>query len=413
MQGRRVKRTTYANWGDTFEVAATGTYRFPFMSLRLLLGAQYIARSFDNASAQAPNDPSVGPIASPLPNWDLQDPSTWNRSSLPISTLTSNRVDQTTTYRDEALYGGATLGFFDDRLLVLAGVRLTVTKSQLVDNLTNVAGHEFTARKYTPQFGALYKLPLGLSLFATYAESFVPGSQMLLARNVPTTPAQPTWGRGVDVGFKTDLLGGRVSGTVTTFGVWNNNIVNDIAELDPTTGVQVFTNFQSGEQRSRGIEIDATLAPIDNWQTYLSYSFNDAKIVELSGNDAAILSGGPSTPGYKEVFLLHNAPLQMSAPHLANFWSRYTFTWRFLQGLSVSAGANLVIDQTIASSTPSWGHQTYVLVNATVGYSWRQKGRKMTVDFMGKNLADQHYRPSQSSRARPREFRLSFSITLE
>lgn len=413
IQGRRVRRTTYSNRGDTFEVDATGAYRFPFMSLRLLLGAQYITRSFDNASAQAPNDPSVGPIASPLPNWDLQDPSTWNRSSLPSSTLTSNKVDQTTTYRDKALYGGATLGFFDDRLLVLAGVRLTVTESQLVDNLTSIAGHEFAARKYTPQFGALYKLPLGLSLFATYAESFVPGSQILRVRGVPTTPAAPTDGRGVDVGVKAELLSGRLSGSVTAFQVWNNNIVNDIAELDPSTGVQVFTYVQSGGQRSRGIEVDATLTPVANWQTYLSYSFNDAKIIELSGNDAAILATGPSAPGYKEVLLFHNAPLQMSAPHLANIWSRYTFTWRFLEGLALSAGANLIVDQTLLPDTPKDAHQTYVLVNATVGYSWQQKGRKMAVDLMGKNLADQHYRPSQSSRSRPREFRLSFSIALE
>ena len=102
----------------------------------------------------------------------------------------------------------------------------------------------------------------------------------------------------------------------------------------------------------------------------------------------------------------------MSAPHLANLWSRYTFTWRFLSGLSLSGGANLVVDQTVLPDTPKFAHQTYVLINATVGYAWRFQGKRMSLDLMGKNLADQRYRPSQSTRARPREFLLSFSITL-
>ena len=234
MQGRRVKHTIYANSGDTFEVDATGTYRVGFLSLRLLFGAQYIDRQFKTSNAQAPNDPAVGPIASPLPNWDLGDSSTWDRTGLPLSALTAGKTEQTTKFRDEAVHAGATVGLFDDRLLLLAGVRLTQAESQLVDTLTHVAGTQFSAHKFTPQFGALGRLPFGLSVF--YSESFVPGSQVLLVRNVATVPAQPTQGRGVDVGVKAELFGGRVSGTVTAFEVWNTNIVNDIAELDPSTG---------------------------------------------------------------------------------------------------------------------------------------------------------------------------------
>ena len=35
----------------------------------------------------------------------------------------------------------------------------------------------------------------------------------------------------------------------------------------------------------------------------------------------------------------------------------------------------------------------------------------MSMDLMGKNLADEHYRPSQSTRGRPREVLLTFTAS--
>jgi iron complex outermembrane receptor protein len=412
LQGRRFKRAIYTNDDDTFEAEAVGKYQLGWMSLRLLLGGQFINRSFDSQAGQAPNDPALGanPVASPLPLWDLRDSDTWNRVvKIPLSALTTARVDQTTDFEDRAVYGGTTFGFFHDRLLVLAGWRLTETESQLTDHLTHMVDPKFKADKVTPQYGALYKLTPGLSLFASYAESFVPGTQILTRDNVRTTPAVPTEGRGYDIGIKADLFDGRVSGTITVFDIRNKNIVNDIARLDPATGRQLFTNVQSGEQRSRGIEFDTTLSLTDHWQVYLSYSYMDARIVEFSGHDDAILERGSDAPGFKEVLKFHNAPLQMSAPHLANIWTRYNFTQGWLNGLYVAGGANFVYDQTLLSDTPEDEHQTYTLLNALVGYSWEWKTFPMSLQVAGKNLTDEYYRPSQSTRPRPRELTLAFS----
>src|SRR5664279_2633655 len=135
----------------------------------------------------------------------------------------------------------------------------------------------------------------------------------------------------------------------------------------------------------------------------------DARIVEFSGHDAAILARDPATldpagqANYKNVKLFHNAPLQMSAPHLANLWTRYNFTQGGLRGFYVAGGVNFVYDQTILPNSPESAHQTYALLNATVGYEWTYHGRRMSMDLMGKNLTDEYYRPSQSSRSRPRE----------
>jgi iron complex outermembrane recepter protein len=176
----------------------------------------------------------------------------------------------------------------------------------------------------------------------------------------------------------------------------------------------VITNVQSGEQRSRGVELDTTISLTANWQLYFSYSYMDARIVEFSGQDAAILAQDPSTlnaadlANYKNVKRFHNAPLQMSAPHLANLWTRYNFTNDGLRGLYVAGGANFVYDQTLLPDTPDSAHQTYTLFGATIGYMWRWRGRPMSLDLTGKNLTEEYYRPSQSSRSRPREFLLTF-----
>lgn len=417
IQGRRFRGQVYTNRDDTFQADAVGKYKLGWTSLRLLLGGQYIDRSFDSWAAQAPNDPALGhdPTASPLPLWDLRDPSTWNRIvTIHRSSLTDNSFNITTDYVDKSVYGGTTFGFFDDRLLVLAGWRLTDTESRLTDHLTGQLQPRLTDNAVTPQYGMLYKLTSEVSLFASYAESFVPGSQVLNSPDGTTRPADPTEGQGYDIGIKSELFGGRVSGTITYFDIHNKNIVNDLAQTDDT-GSLVLYNVQSGEQRSQGVELDVTATLTDNWQLYFSYSYMDARITEFSGNDDAILAQDWTTldaagqANYKIVNLFHNAPLQMSAPHLANFWTRYNFMQNGLDGLYVGGGVNFVYDQTILPDGPESSYQTYALFNALVGYSWMWRGHRMIVDLMGKNLADEYYRPSQSSRCRPREFMLTFT----
>lgn len=416
MQGRRLRGQTYTNADDSFGAHGVGKYQWGKTSLRLLLGGQYSRRRFDNWAAQAPNDPALGsdPTASPLPLWDLSDPSTWNRHvSIPLAALTENATDTTTDYVDKSVYGGSTFGFFDDRLLVLAGWRKTATQSQLDNHLTGFSQARIKASAVTPQYGVLYKFTPGLAAFASYAESFVPGTQILRNPDGTSRAAEPTQGRGHDIGLKADLLGGRLSGTLTFFDIRNKNIVNDLAVTDAQGNVAIY-NVQSGEQRSRGFELDTTAALTDNWQLYVSYSRMKARITEFSGNDAAILAQDPATldasglANYRNVLRFHNAPLQMSAPHLANLWTRYNFTQPGLQGLYLVGGANFVRDQTLLPDGPAASRQTYTLINAGIGYAWRSNGRRMSIDLMGKNLRDEKYRPSQSTRGRPREFQLTF-----
>ncbi|MDT4290994.1 TonB-dependent receptor [Methylomonas sp. MO1] len=417
LQGRRVRQQAYSNRDDTIELQGVGKYDLGFASLRLLLGGQYIDRNFHRTAGQAPNDPALGsiPTASPLPLWDLGNPSTWNRNTaIPLSRLTTSGSDENLNAVDKSVYGSSTFGFFDDRLLLLTGWRWTSTESQYTNRQTGQA-QASTASTVTPQYGLLYKLTPEWSLFASYAESFVPGTFPVNNLDGTSSIPKPTEGWGYDVGVKADWFGGRLSSTLTYFEILNKNIVNDMALTNSAGGITIY-GLQSGEQRSRGIEWDATAKLTDDWQLYLSYSYMDARITEFSGRDYAILAQDPSTldaagrANYKNVNRFHNAPLQMSAPHLANLWTRYDFSVEALRGLHLGGGVNLVFDQTLLPDSPASSRQTYALLNALIGYTWEVGGHSMSVDLMGKNLLDEQYRPSQSSRSRPRELMINFSV---
>ncbi|MBI2416639.1 MAG: TonB-dependent receptor [Ignavibacteriales bacterium] len=417
LQGRRFRKQIYTNRDDSYETHTTGKYNFGYMSLRLLIGAQYVKRVLDRSAGQAPNDPALGsnPTASPLPLWDLRNPSTWNRVvRIPLSELVANTSDEMVEYADKSLYAGTTFGFFEDRLLMLAGWRLTSTESQFTNRLSIQIQPKNKVSMITPQYGILYKITNGFSLFASYAESFVPSTNLLTNPDETRRVAEPTKGLGYDIGIKTDLLDGRISGTITYFNILNKNIVNDLSVTN-SSGSVIISNIQSGEQRSYGIELDASIMATDNWQFYLSYSYMNARITEFSGNDDIILAQDPSTlnaadkANYKNVWRFHNATLQMSAPHLANIWTRYDFTEDVLLGMHIASGAYIVYDQTLLPDSPESSHQTYTLLSATLGYSWEWHGLQMNIDIMGKNLANYYYRPSQSSRCRPREVILTLT----
>ena len=267
----------------------------------------------------------------------------------------------------------------------------------------------FSTHELTPQYGALLRLTPEWSLFASYARSFVPVAQVLNRPDGTRAPALPTRGSGWDLGVKAELLGGRATATLTVFDLRNRNAVNDLAQTDSAGNITIH-NIQSGQQRSRGVELDATLLPAAGWQVYMAYSRIDARIVEYSGNDAALLARDPATLSaaerinFKNAHLLHDARLQMSAPHLFNLWARRDFAG----GLYLAGGAHVVRDQTLLPDSPASSRQSYALVDALAGYAWSAGGRRTSVELSGKNLLDENYRPSQSTRSRPREFLLTF-----
>ena len=184
------------------------------------------------------------------------------------------------TDRDEELDG---FGFYiqdqidlSERLQIRVGLRWDDFTQDLTDlRATPVTTNTSTDSRVSPQFGAVYRINPGFSLYASYGEGFRQQTGSTLEGSQPS----PNLTESAEIGFKVDLghFYDGVSGnlTVTAFEVDQDNfLVNDDRPEATTAG---FFTRSAGEARSRGIEFDANLAFESGTNIWLSYAYTDAE----------------------------------------------------------------------------------------------------------------------------------------
>ncbi len=388
--GRRPRQLKEDGYQHTYQAEATGRYKFGEVSARFLLGYQQDSIRSNSATWQTP-------VALWPRPWDLSNPATWDRNApavtkgsadLPLTAKTQADIDL------EAYWAGVTLGFLKDRLNLLAGARHTSTENKSFNKFTGVKNPDFNREKNTPQIGVLYKVTDEISAFATLSESFVPNNSLLRVVGVPTGPAEPTEGKGWDLGVKTSLFNGKVSATLTYYEVLNTNIIQNIVMALPS-GATGFTDFQSGEQQSKGIEFDAVFSPSDAWQIYVAYSHQNP-----------IYKTNPAFP------LLEGRLLQGATKNLASLWTKYRFTQEGMKGVYVAGGFTWQDKQQVRNENPDLFYDSYALFDLQAGYEFKWGTRPSAIELACKNLADERYLPSNNSRGQPRRFILSFSTRL-
>ncbi|TWT12667.1 TonB-dependent siderophore receptor [Reyranella sp. CPCC 100927] len=125
-----------------------------------------------------------------------------------------------------------------------------------------------TDKVFSPRVGLVFQPVENLSLYASYTESFLP---FVTAVSANGTPFKPEEGRQIEVGIKRDWLDGRLSTTLAVFQLTRRNVLT----ADPANpGFSI----QTGEQRSRGVEVDISGEVMPNWKVFGSITYLDAKI---------------------------------------------------------------------------------------------------------------------------------------
>lgn len=163
-----------------------------------------------------------------------------------------------------------------------------------------------------PMAGLLYQPNDNWTFYASYSESYVPADPADQDINGENT-FEPLSGEQYEIGAKTeDLLDGRLSASIAMFRINQLNVMNSFS------CVYGVCYDQLGEARSQGVEIEANLRPIDNWQLTFGYAYTDAKV---------LTSNIPVQVGAQ----LANAP-----KHTANIWSYYNFNEAWSLGAGVS-----------------------------------------------------------------------------
>jgi iron complex outermembrane recepter protein len=150
-----------------------------------------------------------------------------------------------------------------NNLKLLLGLRY---QSVTNDNTFNGSTANQTDTATTPRVGIVYQPIAPISLYANYARSFVPNS----GRSQTNEQFQPELGTQFEVGVKADLTN-KIAASFAVFDITKSNVLTS----DPTNSL---FSVQTGEQRSRGFELDLAGEIMPNWNIIASYANTNAEV---------------------------------------------------------------------------------------------------------------------------------------
>ena len=233
------------------------------------------------------------------------------------------------TDRDEDLKG---FGFYiqdqidvTEKLQVRVGLRWDDFEQDLTNNRAVPATTTTsTDDRLSPQFGVVYAVNDGFSIYGSYGEGFrqQTGSDFQGSQFDPNVTESFEVGAKWDIGYFYEGVTGSV--TVAVFDVDQSNIlVNDDRPAAVAAG---FFSVDAGEANSQGLEVDANLAFDSGFNLWFSYAFTDAEFTN-SNPDAdfgAIIEDGD--------------PLINSPEHQASLQISQSFKWA---GMAAQVGAGV------------------------------------------------------------------------
>lgn len=233
-----------------------------------------------------------------------------------------------------------------DNLKLLAGFRYDTVSLETVNLPTffNPTGSESTLNEdaFSPRVGLVYQPIEAVSIYGSFSRSFVPNSQT----NVDGEILPPERGEQFEIGTRAELLEGRLTANLAFFNITKENV----ATTDPDN---IFFSVATGEQRSRGIELDVAGEILPGWNIIANYAFTDADITEDEDFGGNRLSGVPN--------------------HNFNLWTTYDIQDGSLEGLGFGLGFNFVGER-VGDLANSFEVDSYFLTNAAVSYerdNWR------------------------------------------
>jgi iron complex outermembrane receptor protein len=217
----------------------------------------------------------------------------------------------------------------------------------------------------SPMLGIVIAPDPSFSIYANAAQSYAPPSTRLVDVIDPAA-RQPERGRQIELGIKKRFRDGKVRSTVAVYELERDRIA-----IADATG---FTT-RSGDQRSRGLEVEIAAEPRPRLRTFFSYAYTDAELTSFT--PCVIVGPGPCV----DMNYSGNTPI-MAPEHLANLWVSKSFTG----GFGISGGARYVDEQFISEDN-LFSLDSSVVVDAGLFYdteAWRFK-----LNF--KNLTEENY----------------------
>lgn len=200
------------------------------------------------------------------------------------------------------------LGFFDNRLrLTLAG-RYTTLKTG------NVYSGDYKNSKITPRVGLSFSIDKNLAVYFLNDQSFLEN----YGSDWQGKSFDPITGNNVEAGIKKDWLDGKWNSAVSVYQITRNNVLT--ADLDHPNPAGGYYNRQSGQQQTKGVEVDIRGKIVRGLDVIINYAFTDAKTTKDSKKE--------------------NIGIQVagSSRHIQNAWLNYRLDKGVLTGFAISLG---------------------------------------------------------------------------
>lgn len=259
------------------------------------------------------------------------------------------------TLQQAGLYLQDQVYIYDDLILTLGG-RYSYVKQETEDRMTGDSESK-TDDSFTGRLGLTYVFDNGLAPYVSYTEGFTPqnGTTRQGETFVPEESTQ------YEVGLKYEPKDFNALFTVAAFQVTKTNVLT----VDPD---DLFSSVQTGEIRTRGVELEAKATLMEGLDLAASYTFLDAEVTESNEEDL----------GKRPV----NVP-----EHTASAWLNYTFQDGLLEGLGIGSGLRYV-GPTYNDLANDSENSSYLLVDAALNYDLDEN---LSFQVNANNLFDREY----------------------
>ncbi|MGV6873856.1 TonB-dependent siderophore receptor [Pseudochelatococcus sp. B33] len=252
------------------------------------------------------------------------------------------------------------------RLNFLIGGRQDWATSKTRNALTGAITGDKDDDAFTWRTGAIYNFDNGIAPYASYSESFEPVAGVDYFQQ----PYKPTTGQQYEVGIKYQPPGLDSFITLAAYEITQQNRLT----RDTRPGVPGGFNTQTGEIRSRGIEVSAVAKVLDNLSLVGGYTYNHSEITKSENNDIGNIPWG--TP-----------------KHTASMWADYKFMNGTLDGFGIGGGVRYV-GKTYGDSGNTFEVPSFTLVDAAVHYEFGSLDAKLDglrLSVNASNLFDKRY----------------------
>ncbi|MEQ9606082.1 MAG: TonB-dependent siderophore receptor, partial [Kiloniellaceae bacterium] len=244
---------------------------------------------------------------------------------------------------------------YDNWILTLGG-RFSYVRQETEDRFTHTSETK-NDNAFTGRAGLTYLFDNGVAPYVSYTQGFTPqnGTTRQGETFVPEESEQ------YEVGVKFAPKDFNALFTVAAFQVTKTNVVT----VDPD---DINSSIQTGEIRTRGIELEAKTTLAEGLDLTASYTFLDAEVTESNDEDL----------GKRPVIV---------PEHAAAAWLNYTFQDGLLEGLGIGGGLRYV-GPTYNDLANESENSSYLLVDAAVSYDVNEN---LSFQVNANNLFDREY----------------------